>query len=176
MKIITGIGRCGTSLLLEYAKNVGHNVGDVKYIEQYEAGNELSMVQNINNQIFKQGIDRSIYLDIRSIDLDVIKDPLFFRTTECIKAWQRARSDIHWIWCKREPIEIVKSQRRKPDMTTPTYRCFTDMIIKKEQEFEKFFIDFKIKFTILYYPFEDLDTIFKLFGGNKKIWDKTIKS
>lgn len=173
MIIITGIGRTGTSALTGYCKALGMNIGNAQWIEIYDAGNEDINTIHINQAIFFH--DKDMTREIQGLRRDVVKDPYFLRSTKCIRQWWKARQDLTIVWCRRNPKDIVDSMRRKPDMDGPAYRCFEDLIIQKEKEWEACLKELKIPYHEITYPFKFEDA-YKIFKGNKRVWDRVIRS
>ena len=164
MKIITGIGRSGTSVLTEYAKQCGLNVGKTKWIPQYDAGNESQEMMEINNHLFKLGAGSGINARVRALNLDVVKDPLFIRNVNIVKTWWSLRKDIEIIYCERPFQDIADSQKRKPQMTCPAYRCFVDEMEQIQTDFLLTCGEIGIPFTILKYPYSSYKVVNKLLG------------
>ena len=164
MKIITGIGRSGTSVLTEYAKLCGLNAGKTKWIKQYDAGNESQELIEINNHLFKLGSDTGVNARIRGMNLDVVKDPLFIRNINIVKTWWSLRKDIEIIYCERPFKDIAASQKRKPQMTCPAYRCFEDEMEQIQTDFLLACGEIGIPFTILKYPYASYKQVNKALG------------
>ena len=169
MKIITGIGRSGTSVLTQYAKACGHNIGEARWLNEYRAGNEDREFIMINQHIYKVG--GGMVNQIRYFDRDVAKDPLFMRDVRILRHWRALREDFEIVYCYRDYEEIAESQRKLPDMMCPAYRCFPDLMKRKEEEFLEACGRWNVPFHILKYPYEEYNKINKLFGGNKELWE-----
>ncbi len=142
MIIITGPGRCGTSMMAELCYHWGLRIDIGPRLALLDAGYE-SAQSMIINQSFVKHYHLKINLDhvnyhkekIEAVDFEVVKDPLFVCYSPCIEHWWRVRQDIIILYMTRDCKEIAKSQKKHPEMNTPTYRCFPDLIKEKEKEF-----------------------------------------
>lgn len=169
MIIIATVGRSGSSLMMEYMKEIDLGVGDLRWVHKIDAGNESSMVTNINarlrNHIMgSKKLSKPTIKDIcKSVPLQVIKDPQFLIHPEMIRLWWMARKDITVMYLRRDPEKIVKSIYRHPYFNTPAYRCNVELIKKHEAEFLQILKDLNIKHVILEFPnfFDQLGTINK---------------
>lgn len=180
MIIVTGIGRSGTSVLMDYAKAIRSNVGDISWVHKYEAGNEHPKVSNINagframwlkGMTGKEKAERLEVLkeSIRNLEtqseLEVIKDPQFVGMPEILTYWHKAlKEKIRIIYCHRDFEDIVESQRRIPEMTAPVYRNHPDLIAAKVTEFRDEVERLKIPMTTISFPddYHDFNAIEKL--------------
>jgi hypothetical protein len=137
MFIITGLGRCGTSILMKYLREVGFGLGkNVSWNEEMRAGLELSTAYSLNQRMWmgfsKNGnpidLDRvptgdywvgksfrecilSVDNDERQGKVDVFKDPRFTWHPDLIEAWWEVRKDIKLIICHRDIEQIYKSRK-----------------------------------------------------------------
>jgi len=142
MIIITGPGRCGTSMMAELCHSWGLKIDIGPRLALLDAGFE-SAQSMIINQSFVKHYHLKLSLDhvnyhkekIEAVDFEVVKDPLFVCYSPCIEHWWRVRQDIIILYMTRDYKEIAKSQKKHPEMNTPTYRCFPDLIKEKEKEF-----------------------------------------
>lgn len=177
MKIITGIGRSGTSAIAKYCQEIGLNIGESKWIEEYKAGFEDKETIQINDHLKTIGFEERIIRRMKDLDRDVVKDPRFVGNTKYIEYWWMVRKDIRVIYLRRDAREIVKSQRSKPEMTCPTYRCFEDLIIEKEYNFLKKLVNLNIPHTIWDYPeiTRQPGLVIQEFGGNIQAFNKVIQ-
>jgi len=175
MIIITGIGRSGTSALAQYAKACGKDIGETTWNEEADAGLEDHETLVINNLIRK---GRDYGNRIQEVKADVVKDPQFVSDPKIIKAWWDARKDLTVLYCHRNYYDIASSQKRKGDMYGPAYRCFPDLMEKKEDDFISTCYEIGIDLHVLSYPYGDLSFEFaeEYLGGNRELWDKTIRS
>lgn len=178
MKIITGIGRCGTSALALYCKETGLNVGEVRWIDRYDAGMEDMETIKINETLIKEGESPFVNDKIEYLERDVVKDPRFLADHNLIRHWYGIRKDIKVFWLRRNPKEIVASQKRKASMNCPAYRCFEDLIIEKEKSFENVLKTDNIPYIELWFPdflYQGRQIIAE-FGGSMKLWNQVIKT
>jgi len=149
MIIITGIGRSGTSLIAEFFRQMGFDIGTVSWNKNTIAGNEDVDTLLINKQILKGKIPKT---DIINLKRDVVKDPLFVSDRSIIRAWCALRKDIRVIYMHRDFEAIAASQKRHPNMYTPAYRCFPDLMEIKEREFLKELHKLNVPHAVLSFP------------------------
>jgi hypothetical protein len=139
MIIITGLGRCGTSILTKYLGDVGFGVGrNINWHDEARAGYELSTAYSINREMWnsycKAGKPIDLDFDYRgpywkckyreaifNVDKDekqgkveVIKDPRFTWNPELIEAWWTVRQDFKLIICHRDIKSIYDSRKALP--------------------------------------------------------------
>lgn len=184
MVVITGTGRCGTSVLMEFCSRAKLNVGDMVWHKQLDAGNENRYVSRINN-IFRRAYlagkkpnKKEVYQYIKDLKFDVVKDPQFLVYPDIIKHWSFARNDLYIIWLRRDPNSVVESLKRHPDMNSPVFRNHVDLIEQHEALFEKKLNQYNISYSEFIFPdfIDDYDGMMKAFrkGGirlNKRsVW------
>lgn len=179
MIIITGLGRCGTSVLTKYLGELGFGLGkNVSWNNDVRAGLELSTAYTVNHDLYhrflKEGKDIDLdveawgdywkgftYRDvINSVDkderqgkVDVFKDPRITWHPDIIKAWWSVRKDIHLIICHRNIEDIMISRHSLME-------AFNDPKPRKELheyqiDFAEFFttvLEIGIPFEFLYFP------------------------
>lgn len=140
MIIITGLGRCGTSVLTKYLGEVGHGVGvNVNWHKEARAGMELSPAYSITHDLYHLFLkeNKPIDLDTKALGdywspltyreailkvdkderqgkVEVFKDPRLTWHPELIKAWWSVRQDIKLIICHRNIENIYKSRKSLP--------------------------------------------------------------
>lgn len=153
MRVITGIGRSGTSITAEYAKQCGVYIGEAKWIPMYDAGNEDRELIDINNSLFKSGLTRNTEERILRYNVPIAKDPSFIRSPKILEAWNSVRDDIEIVYCSRYFQDIANSQKRKPQMTCPAYRCFPELMEQVQKDFLKACVRLGVKVTMLTYPY-----------------------
>ncbi len=135
MVIITGLGRCGTSILAKYLKEVGFGLGQVvHWHDEARAGMELSTFYSITDWLYckylKEGkpinIDgkmpgnywtgtyrealNEVDKDERQGKVEVVKDPRITWHPDIIESIYEARSDIKLLICHRD-IEAIYNSR-----------------------------------------------------------------
>lgn len=164
MVIITGLGRCGTSVLTKYLGEVGFGLGqNVSWNKDVRAGLELSTAYTINHDFYHRflKVGKKIDLDveawgdywkgytyrevIENIDkderqgkVDVIKDPRITWHPDIIEAWWRVRKDFKLIICHRSIEQIFNSRNSLPE-------AFNDP--KPRKVIEEYKIDFADFYT-----------------------------
>lgn len=116
MVIITGTGRCGTSLLAKFCREMGFDPspGGAWY-HSVNAGLEHSEVVRINTSIGSHASD-SITERIQLIELPVVKDPRFVsnRNPELLRTWSEARDDLRFVLMERDLDCVVNSFLASP--------------------------------------------------------------
>ena len=140
MYIITGLGRCGTSILTKFLKEVGFGVGyNINWHENVRAGYELSTFYTLTHDLYhrfcKEG--KPIDLDVKcwgdywdgytyrealiNVDkderqgrVDVVKDPRITWHPDIIEAIYKARQDIELLICHRNIKDIYNSRKSLP--------------------------------------------------------------
>lgn len=140
MVIITGLGRCGTSVLIRYLKRVGIGVGyNINWHEEANAGFELSTFYSLIHDLYhlfcKEG--KPINLDTKCLghywdgrtyrealievdkderqgNVEVVKDPRITWHPDLIEAIYEARQDIKLIICHRKIEDIMASRESLP--------------------------------------------------------------
>ncbi len=158
MILVTGVGRCGTSALMQYFINIGLRTGKMSWHKRYDAGNENPEVLNINNKFrkrFMNGLpmkNAKLYEMAKQVDYDVVKDPQFLTFPSLINHWAEARDDIRIIYCTRKPEHIVESLRRIPEMTSPVYRSHADLIVQKQNNFLARLDKLELPYTTIEFP------------------------
>lgn len=119
MLVITGTGRCGTSLLAEFCRRLGYDVGG-SWNRRSNAGLEHPQVVRLNEGLAVAQAAGEPALEaylaeqaeaMRQLALPVVKDPRFV-SLGTAAAWLRVRSDLRWLVCLRPLASSVKSARR----------------------------------------------------------------
>lgn len=141
MLIITGTGRCGSSVSVKLLKSIGYGIGNLlSYDEGLRAGLEFAPAYAINRDLYNDFIskNREIDLDketelpywgkisyrerILRIDrddisgrpqgkIDLIKDPRFTWHPDLIKIWFNVRKDLKLLILYRSPEQVVASRQ-----------------------------------------------------------------
>ena len=192
MLIITGLGRCGTSILTKYIKEIGFGLGkQVHWHDEPEAGLELAPAYSLNRDmhemIAKEGeldINRKSPGDywkgysykeaILKVDKDerqglvnAIKDPRFFWHSDLIEAWYETRKDLKFIICHRNINDVYESRKRLPvKWGDPKRKSLDEFYIDFADCFTKI-LELGIEYKILFFP-NFLDNHFK-------VWDVLCK-
>lgn len=194
MILVTGVGRSGTSVMIQALRLAGLSVSQKgNYYEKFRAGYEDPEAVTIN-QSFLKHMHMDLSLEhvnfhkqrIQDLDLDAVKDPLFVAHPSIIQNWWKARQDLQIIYCRRSPSDIVKSQYRVITMNTPVYRTDTRLVSSVEMKFMEIVEFLKIPMYIVDY--EDmpkdqarLDIVIKAWGYSpsssvahelKHLWEK----
>jgi hypothetical protein len=116
MLVITGTGRCGTTLLAAYCKMMGHDPGG-RGGPHDEAGFEDPEVCRIHGVILRQGAPRAAPL-LRGLARTVVKDPRFVTlgaADRLLPAWARCRPDLRFLILHRRYESAAASFARQPE-------------------------------------------------------------
>lgn len=180
MVIITGLGRCGTSILIKYLKEVGILIGkQVYWHDEVRAGYELapfySLVHDLYHRFCK--VDKPIDLDVeclgdywkgrtyrqafREFDRDerqgkiqVVKDPRITWHPDIIQAIYEARGkNFNLIICHRRIEDIMGSRKSLPEQyDDPKPRKY---LIDYQIDFAEFYtrvLELEINYTVMFFP------------------------
>jgi hypothetical protein len=176
--IITGLGRCGTSILTKFLGSVGFGLGkNVHWHDEARAGLELSPAYSLNvdmyNKFCKQGIPididdepfgdywkghtfrsaiNSIDKDERQGKVDIVKDPRFTWDGGLIAAWWEARKDIKLIICHRLVSSIYNSRKNLPEKWDDPKRSRIEQYYEDFGKFMDMVLYKNIPHTIFHYP------------------------
>lgn len=157
MVIITGVGRCGTSLVAEYLQKIGFKTDAKNYYKEVNAGHESVKSVEISSFYIKNKLQNKPnkhlheIFAIGGIGLDFIKDPLFLVYPELIIEWHK-RIPVKVLMMRRDPVSITLSCMRSPTMSGPNYRNYPEQIIEHENEFIKICQDNNIKLHQIQFP------------------------
>jgi hypothetical protein len=177
MVIITGLGRCGTSILTKYLQEVGIGLGkNVSWHKEARAGLELSPAYSITDWMYDQFIKKgnpinihdpipgdywqgsyaeamyNVDKDERQGKVEVFKDPRITWHRDLIRAWYLARRDIKLIICHRKPEDVYASRKALPPKYDDPKRR---ELIEYKIDFEEFFttvLEIGIPYRTLYFP------------------------
>jgi hypothetical protein len=178
MVIITGLGRCGTSILTKYYSLIGVSVGkNVNWHDIARAGMELSPAYSITHDIYHLFIKLGKSIDLnhealgdywspltykeailkvdkddRQGNVELFKDPRLTWHPDIIRAWWSVRQDIKLIICHRKPEDVYKSRESLPIQYGDPKRR---ELIEYKIDFEEFFttvLELGIPYKTLYFP------------------------
>lgn len=179
MVIITGLGRCGTSILTKYLKEVGFSIGkNVNWHNEARAGLELSPMYTLVDDLYNRYIklNKEINLedeplgdywkgftyreafnkidkDERQGTVDLVKDPRITWHPDIIKAIWKVRPDLKLIICHRKVENIYKSRKALPiQYDDPKPRKTLD---EYKIDFSDFFtkvLELDIQYKLLFFP------------------------
>lgn len=116
MLVITGPGRCGSTLLAAFCKMMGHDPGGAGGPDQ-DAGFEDPEVQRVHRLVLAGESDRAAAL-ARSIARSVVKDPRFVtlgQARKLISFWTMCRPDIRFLVLQRDLASVAASFASRPD-------------------------------------------------------------
>ena len=174
MIFITGLGRCGTSILTKYLNSVGFCIGfGQEWYDDARAGYELKVAVDINfslwfhycqkgkpinvddnvcdrfgkiyNITYRKAIQR---VDEESF-IKVIKDPRLTWHPDIVEAWWSARQDLKFLICHRDIESVKKSREALPEK-------FADLKGRSLLEYKADFADFFTRVLKLKIPYETL--------------------
>lgn len=154
MLIITGTGRCGTSVLAKFCRAIGYDPGGEWY-EQVKAGYEHPKVVAINQAIANNLVAGAFRPDdyrkpIESIEASVVKDPRFLGHPSIISTWYEYRKDLSVLLLCRDADEIAASLDRHP--TWFHWRGDKNKIYTSFYEFVLRVAELGIPFRTLHFP------------------------
>jgi len=174
MILVTGLGRCGTSVLMKYLKEVKFCIGfNYRWYNIIRAGYELREATGINVSLWQKN-SKPINLDDNILDsrgrafektyreainqvdddgfIEVIKDPRLTWHPDIIETWWAARQDIKLIICHRDIESVMKSRNALPrEFADPKGRT----LLQYKEDFADFFtkvLQLGIPYEILFFP------------------------
>ena len=107
MLVITGTGRCGTSVLARFCHNCGYIVGG-SWNHDANSGMEDSRFVDVSNQLIRGEPEKDTLKYIDTFERRVVKDPRFLRP-EVVSAWASRRDDLRILLCVRDMESVCKS-------------------------------------------------------------------
>lgn len=143
MVIITGVGRCGTSLLARFCNELGLMDSFGIWYNSVNAGGESAEAISINQRLIKAKLNNIFVLssqirrDVNNIKGKVIKDPRFLIDPDIINKWYLVNSNIKVIYLYRDFEKIVESSKKAPMLNSPNYRNHVDLIEQHHNKFLK---------------------------------------
>ena len=182
MLIVTGLGRCGTSLVMRILKDLDFNLGvNVDWYDEINAGLELGSVHRITSEMYfrflKKGMEINLdeksefnhwkdytfrYIlnnfdrDNRQKDfVDVIKDPRLTWHPDLIKVFWECRKDIKLLICHRDPSKIFSSRiKMGKDFEDPKDERMKDVNVFKIDfcDFLTEVMKLEIQYELIYFP------------------------
>jgi len=191
MLIITGLGRCGTSVMTLFLKNMGYNVGRCGWYEEARAGMEDWYTVYINNAIFTHVRAGNFDIEqfgksIKKIQADVIKDPRFTWCPENIRTWWHFRKDFkllilhrrieHCLKSRQELIADYHDPKRGNNLTefkTDFADFLTEALLLHIPYKIIIYPEFLTEYEKVYDALQELDILFDKEKGIK-VWNETI--
>ena len=107
MLVITGSGRCGTSVLARFCHNMGYATGG-SWNHEVNAGMEDSKFVETNEAIHRGEISENVKTYTDRFSKLVVKDPRFMRAS-VVKYWAKRRPDLRLIVCVRDMESVIAS-------------------------------------------------------------------
>ena len=174
MVIITGVGRCGTSVVARFIKEMGFNIGTVQYYPNIRAGYEDAHTQVLNT-IASNLYDLGSMTEVEEYKLvdairqnccfNAVKDPRFTWHPKIIGLWQKAFPDIKVFLLTRNFSDASRSRAAIQSKYT---KGWPDRSVTEEDlrtDYMKFFLELynlRISYILLTYPFflENYDYLF----------------
>jgi len=173
MLIITGLGRCGTTVMIQFIKNLGFDIGspnDYNYNEKIRGGVEHIFVRELNKRL-RSFASRAGILDIEKemptigskkmwkvkdqingVRLDAYKELVIFTNPVIIRAWWESRKDITLLICHRKFQEIFASVEEKNKIMGPGERQVGDVFKTQFADFITEVLLLGIPYRILMFP------------------------
>lgn len=169
MLIITGTGRCGTSMVAKFFMKLGINIGKVTWDASINAGGEDATAVGINRGLYTCALKHgssSLYVlrnkrHILNYNVPVVKDPRF-TWRGVIDGWLSLRSDIKVLLLVRDLDSVVKSRnamKQPRDLYDPNLYT-VERLTEDFYRFVSTLVKYKnVDYTILRFP-EILDNYF----------------
>jgi len=152
--IVTGTGRSGTSLIMEFLKEQGYKIPG-EFIKRFKMGYEIGKVNVINDEIYKMkrsNCSSELILnrfrnEIEEVasQYDVLKDPRF---TETIDIWKQIIR-INLLICSIRRISEVQQSAR--NLGWENHRLYRGDIERRIYDF--LLMSKGIRLCVLVYPF-----------------------
>jgi hypothetical protein len=179
MYIITGLGRCGTSILIKYLNEVGFAIGlNNHWNKEIRAGYELSTFYSITDWMHHNFCKKNLPIDLdvdypgpywgnrtyrealqefdkdeRQGKVEVVKDPRISWHPDLIEAIYEARPDIKLLICHRDIKSICESRDNlSARYDDPKPRC---ILSDYQIDFAEFFtrvLKLDIPYRIMFFP------------------------
>jgi len=119
MLIITGVGRCGTSLAAKFFIEMGFDLGKISWDDNVHAGYEDRDIVTINRCLHKAYIKNKSPMAFYSqykkriftFSLEVVKDPRF-TWPGVLPAWWELRKDLKLLIMFRDFDDVVASRQQ----------------------------------------------------------------
>ncbi len=120
MLIITGTGRCGTSLLAQLCRELGYERGIAGgWDQEINAGWENRDCVQINNKLhelyqqrrLQEALEGELAEQIKDFKPKVVKDPRFVRHPGVLRTWATLRQDLRVVIPYRDIRATVRSSR-----------------------------------------------------------------
>lgn len=169
--IITGTGRCGTSVLARFCHNIGYGVGG-QWCSDRNAGMEEPTVVEINNGIMRgENLERADRF-VSEFSRIIVKDPRFVRRG-VLDFWASRRRDLELVVCVRDlsctyrSIEMMQASVGMPKHVDP-YTSEADVAMTMHS----FWCDvakFKLPVKVLAFPdfLDDYARVVAALGPNR---------
>lgn len=183
MFIITGLGRCGMSLIGQSLLSMNYKGG--KDLNNYI----LQPIRDLNAALYQQILERgSVDLDapwkdqtfkeaIKNCTKDQLPvhfliEPCFMWHNEILKAWLSSRNDLNFLLVRRDIDDILESYKKTPPDKTELFRGSNKA--KYESDFEDCLStikDLQIPHHVSIYPKFTYDprTMFKSIKGLSRL-------
>lgn len=119
MLIVTGIGRCGTNLMMQFLEALEWHLSSISgFYRPRQKGYELRGFLRMNERMLREvhtvGAINTRRFEKRVLNLkyDAIKDPRFSWHPLVLDAWWTIRKDIKILYMDRDEHEVAMSFRR----------------------------------------------------------------
>jgi len=189
MLIVTGLGRCGTSLMIDFIGRVGVEIArdHMSFDKNKRAGLEFAPAYSINRDLFTDFISYGKKIDVDKVidtpyfgkisyrdrilkigedpPVDAIKDPRFMWHPDIIETWYKVRGkDIKVLILHREFEEVILSRLKAGWKDgDPKRRKNINELKIDFAEFMTRILKLGIAYSILYYPnfLKEYDSVYK---------------
>jgi len=167
MLMITGLGRCGTTMLAQFMDRMGFDVAKGAWYKEMKAGWEspqvwgttLAIKSHIDYKTGEVDVDQTIKKYgitlrefINQVESDVVKDPRVLIHPSLIRGWWNAKKDIKLLICHRRFEEIWESTRERARSMSPESRLTLEDLKLDFADFFTEVISLGIPWRILLFP------------------------
>lgn len=189
MLIITGPGRCGSSLMAGFCKNLGFDPGG-NWIETIKGGYEdcgtMAVNQAIGDDLFRNANTATLTATVHGIRRDVVKDPRFiWYGSSILDFWCKARSDIRVLFLTRDLASVWRSMRKQTGAYAWTYPDMPQQLHHNVRATLFYMAQHDVPFRVLRFPdfLDQYDRVAEAlhFGGlqfndwfGKTIWERLV--
>ena len=182
MYIVTGLGRCGTSIFTKYLGECGYGLGmNINWHKEARAGMELSTAYSITREMrnayckagkpidldfeyrgpywkctYRKAI-QSVFEDEKQVNqkgvpCQVFKDPRLTWNPALIEAWWTVRQDFKLIICHRDIKAVYGSRKALPPQYDDPKRLELDEYKVDFADFITKVLQLEIPHMFLFYP------------------------
>lgn len=196
MLIITGVGRCGTSMVAKFFENMGFNLGNTHWDKKINAGGEDSTVVWINRWLYASTLKHgsaSLFIlknrrHILNFSLQVVKDPRF-TCPGVMEGWLKLRKDLKVLVMVRHFKDVIASRKKMGNFSKDFQDTREYTVDRLQTDFSDFLNILErnaTKYTMISFPgiLDEYDLFYKSLlslGCNffekekgRKVWERTV--